>query len=556
MKLDRSPLQIIAIPAFSDNYIWLIHDHQNAIVIDPGDAQPVLAFLNQHPLKLVAILITHHHADHIGGVLALRNTAPNIPIYGALAEQQNGRISMITQGCIDRQMLFIDALNLQIEVLEVAGHTRTHLAFYCPQLSALFCGDTLFAGGCGRLFEGTPAQMLASLQKIAALPNDTNLFCAHEYTLSNLKFATVIEPNNAALTNRLKTVTEQRAQDIATVPSTLQIELETNPFLRTSNAEVVQTLLDAERLDADKKNDDVAVFAALRKWKNDKTDLQKIIKNCNCNYDNVVFEYIDCLLLKINHIEKKYTKSGFDKFIRQLKESKDQGDFKGRVLELNFVDLFLKKDIHLQYETKQGMSGYIDFSFEIQNLKIFIEMKLLQIDQKNKSKLETSEIFKINVNDDTADIRRIQRDIFLKSRKFNPIPKLNWINLIAIDVSELQLKTIDFVDCLLAAEGNNAVIKNKLADFYCRPGVVGLFEQISNPTEKQQEWINFQNTLLEDKGHPRDYIHGIIFLFRNPIESAALSYDLTSYLIFNPILDNEKAKLISHTLNNIINPRK
>ena len=334
--------------------------------------------------------------------------------------------------------------------------------------------------------------------------------------------------------------------------------LETNPFLRTNSTKVVQTLLDIERLDADKKNDDVAVFAALRKWKNDKTDLQKIIKNCN--YDNVVFEYIDCLLLKINHIEKKYPKSEFDKFIRQLKESKDQGDFKGRVLELNFVDLFLKKDIRLQYETKQikDSNKCIDFSFEIQNLKIFIEMKLLQIDQENKNgikeQLEISEVFKIEVNDDTADIRRIQRDIFLKSKKFNPTPELNWINLIAIDVSELQLETIDFADCLLAAEGNNAVIRNKFADYYCRPGLVGVFEQISNPTKKQQEWIKFQNEQLEDKGHPRDYIHGIIFLFRNPTESAALSYDLTSYLIFNPILDKEKAKLITNILNNIINP--
>lgn len=260
-------IQIQQIPAFDDNYLWLIHNCTNAIIVDPGDAAPVQAYLNQHQLQLSAILLTHHHPDHIGGVAELLNNSPkSIPVYGALADQQSGRIAAITQGCRDGDTISIAELDLQFNVIDVPGHTSTHIAYYCAQLASLFCGDTLFAGGCGRLFEGTPEQMLHSLQKLAALPSQTKVFCAHEYTLSNLRFAVAVEPNNPALQTRFKQVTEQRANNISTVPSQIATEIATNPFLRSDSADIIQTLQAAGKLGD--KTDPVSVFAAVRGWKN------------------------------------------------------------------------------------------------------------------------------------------------------------------------------------------------------------------------------------------------------------------------------------------------
>ncbi|PRC91086.1 hydroxyacylglutathione hydrolase [Solimicrobium silvestre] len=258
-------IHIQQIPAFDDNYFWLIHNDQNAIIVDPGDAAPVLAYLNQHQLTLSAILITHHHADHIGGVDELLSHAA-VPVYGPLADQQSGRISTITQGCQQGETLFLKELNLHFDVLEVPGHTSTHIAYYCAALSSLFCGDTLFAGGCGRLFEGTPAQMVASLRKISALPANTNVYCAHEYTLSNLRFALAVEPNNAALQNRFKLANVARENGLSTVPSQLNLELQTNPFLRSSSPEIIHTLQNKQKLSD--VTDEVTVFAAVREWKN------------------------------------------------------------------------------------------------------------------------------------------------------------------------------------------------------------------------------------------------------------------------------------------------
>ncbi len=261
------PLQIQQIPAFDDNYLWLIHNSQNAIIVDPGDAAPVQAYLHQHNLQLSGILITHHHPDHIGGVAELlRSAGTPIPVYGPRADQQSGRIPTITHGCQDGESITIDALACRFTVLDVPGHTSTHIAYYSPDLSSLFCGDTLFAGGCGRLFEGTPAQMLASLKKIAALPASTAIYCAHEYTLSNLRFARAVEPDNARLAERFNRVTEQRGQGISTVPSQLDLELQTNPFLRSASPDIIRTLQLNNKLSGNA--DEVSVFAAVREWKN------------------------------------------------------------------------------------------------------------------------------------------------------------------------------------------------------------------------------------------------------------------------------------------------
>ncbi len=258
-------VQIQPIPAFDDNYLWLIHNSQNAIIVDPGAAAPVQAYLNQHNLRLCAVLITHHHADHIGGVAELlENAGADIPVYGPQADLD--RIPTVSRDCKDNDTVVIPELDLQFQVMTVPGHTSGHIAYYCATLSSLFCGDTLFAGGCGRLFEGTPTQMLTSLKKIAALPGDTRIYCAHEYTLSNLRFAVAVEPHNTELQRRFQEVSAQRAKGIATVPSLLATELATNPFLRSDSPDIIHTLQDHHKLDG--AADEVSVFTAVRLWKN------------------------------------------------------------------------------------------------------------------------------------------------------------------------------------------------------------------------------------------------------------------------------------------------
>ncbi|MBC3872781.1 hydroxyacylglutathione hydrolase [Undibacterium flavidum] len=260
-QVTKQALSILTVPAFDDNYLWLIHNGSDAIVVDPGDATVILQALTQHGLTLRAILLTHHHSDHIGGVAELLTHYP-VPVYGPAHDG----IAAVTIPLDDGDQISIASLELSFKIIAVPGHTFGHIAYYSEALAAVFCGDTLFAGGCGRLFEGTPAQMLNSLDQLAALPAATAVYCAHEYTLSNLKFALEVEPANAALQARIVREQEKRAQDIPTVPTTIALEIQTNPFLRTRVSAVIERLVSTDKVAA--AQDEATNFGALREWKN------------------------------------------------------------------------------------------------------------------------------------------------------------------------------------------------------------------------------------------------------------------------------------------------
>ena len=257
----KNSLSILTVPAFDDNYLWIVHNGHNAAVIDPGDATAILQTLKKHDLRLSAILLTHHHADHIGGVPELLSHT-SVPVFGPTKDH----IATVTHPLSEGMLVNIPELEWQLRVLDVPGHTAGHIAYFAEQQHWLFCGDTLFAGGCGRLFEGSPEQMLASLEKLAALPDDTDVYCAHEYTLSNLKFAQEIEPSNSALLIRIQTEQEKRAKGIPTVPSLLGLEKQTNPFLRSRESTVMNKLLESGKTSSDQTP--AEYFAALRLWKN------------------------------------------------------------------------------------------------------------------------------------------------------------------------------------------------------------------------------------------------------------------------------------------------
>lgn len=253
-------MYLIPIPAFNDNYLWLLHDGRRALIVDPGDAGPVQHALRENGLQLEAILVTHHHPDHIGGVDALRE-ATRAPVYGPAREAIPEPFKRLQDGDTVR------ALGLDFEVIDVPGHTAGHIAFYTPDMDGrplLFCGDTLFSGGCGRLFEGTPAQMLTSLDRLAALPGNTRVCCTHEYTLSNLRFALAVEPDNDELIGYHARCTALRADGKPTLPTSIAQELLINPFLRTRQATVMAA---AQGFDP-ATHDDNSVFAAIRQWKN------------------------------------------------------------------------------------------------------------------------------------------------------------------------------------------------------------------------------------------------------------------------------------------------
>jgi hydroxyacylglutathione hydrolase len=257
MESDMPEITITAIPAFADNYIWLISNSGNhCAIVDPGDAGPVMQVLEQNGLQLDYILITHHHADHTGGVAKLVST------YGAeVFGPHDRRIPGQDQSLSEGESIRLPLLELEFKVIEVPGHTSTHIAFFGH--GCLFCGDTLFSVGCGRLFEGTAEQMQSSLDKLAALPADTRVFCAHEYTLSNCDFALAVEPGNENLARRASEVEASRAIGRSTVPSELGEELAVNPFLRCRQPAVVAA--------AQKRNPNAgpgaSTLAEIRSWK-------------------------------------------------------------------------------------------------------------------------------------------------------------------------------------------------------------------------------------------------------------------------------------------------
>lgn len=252
--------KIDALPAFSDNYIWLLQDLENkrCAVVDPGDAAPVEAWLAVNDdWTLSDILVTHHHFDHVGGVERLKKLT-GARVCGPAREDIPGRDVALDQG---QQ---VEVLGYAFDIIAVPGHTLGHIAFYQPEQHWLFCGDTLFAGGCGRLFEGTPAQMHDSLSRLAALPGQTQVYCTHEYTLSNLRFARAVEPDNLRIAQRFEEVSAWRQADRMSLPSNLDLERATNPFLRTAETSVKEKI-DAREGPMKRAPDEV--FASLRSWK-------------------------------------------------------------------------------------------------------------------------------------------------------------------------------------------------------------------------------------------------------------------------------------------------
>jgi hydroxyacylglutathione hydrolase len=269
----KNSIKVQAITAYADNYIWLLSDSHCAVVVDPGDAEPVIAYLEDQQLSLEAILITHHHADHIGGLADLLHWAEQSgqaqpTVYGPAGED----IELVSDSLIQGDTIHLDNPACLLWVLDVPGHTAGHIAYYAEigDQKHLFCGDTLFASGCGRLFEGTPAQMLTSLDKFKNLPDETLVHCAHEYTLSNIKFALTVEPQNQDLLQWKTKAESLRQLGKPTLPTTIAHEKRVNPFLRCDTSSVlkaVQRHCEEEQLKPSTICEPVEVFASLRAWK-------------------------------------------------------------------------------------------------------------------------------------------------------------------------------------------------------------------------------------------------------------------------------------------------
>ncbi len=249
---------ITAIAALQDNYIWAIHNQTEALVVDPGEAAPVMSFLAARDLRLTGIFCTHRHHDHIGGIEKLR-TVYNAPVYG----QRHEKNPHITHDVKDGEKIRLDAFGLTFDVIGVPGHLNDHVAYYSAPM--LFSGDVLFGAGCGKNFEGSVEQLHQSLQKLAALPDDTEVYCAHEYTASNLRFAVVCEPGNADIQKRVIDTKKLRDQGLATIPSTMRLEKATNPFLRCQKNAILTALQNRGLTDTSAS----AAFAALRKWRDE-----------------------------------------------------------------------------------------------------------------------------------------------------------------------------------------------------------------------------------------------------------------------------------------------
>lgn len=249
-------MNITAIPALQDNYIWLIQNKQHAVIVDPGEAAPVLDFLHRNELQLDAILCTHRHRDHVGGIAELRGVY-NVPVYG----RSHPNNPHITHNLREGDRLRLDALDITFDIIEIPGHLDDHIAFIAPKV--LFCGDVMFGAGCGKNFEGTLEQLHHSLQRLAALPDDTLVYCAHEYTSYNLPFALACEPTNPDIQRRIADTRRLRAENQPTVPFTIGLEKATNPCLRCTNPELIQTL-QARGLTA---TSELSVFMALRDWR-------------------------------------------------------------------------------------------------------------------------------------------------------------------------------------------------------------------------------------------------------------------------------------------------
>jgi hydroxyacylglutathione hydrolase len=243
-------IEIFPIPALKDNYIWVITNpvSRHVTIVDPGDAQPVLKTLNDRGLILSTILVTHHHQDHTGGIAELLKHF-SVPVIS-------------TKEVVDQQKILLSEQQLSLNIMTIPGHTLDHIAFYNDKI--LFCGDTLFTGGCGRVFEGTHQQMLTSLQKLKSLAPDIQVYCAHEYTLKNLSFASFVEPDNLKIQQRLEQAKLKRANNLSTIPSTMQEELDTNPFLRIDNPAIKTAVENHAQISL---NTPLEIFTALRSWK-------------------------------------------------------------------------------------------------------------------------------------------------------------------------------------------------------------------------------------------------------------------------------------------------